>query len=483
MTSERDGSTQIGAAGFEPRDNDSASGEAELAPRVRRLQTLVKGLGIVLERLESGGEPLDGMAFEDFDDPGASNEALDLVFESFSDARRDLAVLRHAAPLLAGATFASPARTVLVGLGELSRSAGSLAEAYERYRRSIDQRVPPRTPGGSARLDEFLGMIVRALRDVAAVVQAAPALPPLAVVLATPPAVTPTAVAAASAPAVAPSAAVRADPVVLPAASLPAAQRAPAQAKPATPPVGAWLCQHVQRRRTRLLVESGALLLVVLVIVASAMLRGGPPTGATGVLDPSNGTPGSSIGGPVAVGGGSSPQASPSPGASPLAGQTAAPGTPGATTAPPASTPPRATPRPTSPPGPTPQPTPDPAIAAGKFADRISAATGEIDGLLAAISSAVQDADFQHASAAASNIATISSTERSWLLSNPPASCFASSYDTAVTRYGDVIATATSIEQAAEAADANTIHQEVGSTHGDLSALKQAATKAVTACA
>ena len=102
---------------------------------------------------------------------------------------------------------------------------------------------------------------------------------------------------------------------------------------------------------------------------------------------------------------------------------------------------------------------------------------------MATVSSAVQDADFQGASAAASSIATISSTERSWLLANPPASCFASSYDTAVTRYGDVTATATSIEQAAEAGDANAIHQQVGGSHGDVSALKQAASKAVTACA
>src|SRR6476661_7650516 len=215
MTSERDGSTQIGAAGFEPHDNDAASADPELGSRLRRLATLVGGLRIVLARLESGGEPLDGMAFEDFDDPGASNEALDLVFESFSDARRDLAVLRSAAPGLAGATFASPRRTVLVGLKEVSRSAASLAEAFDVYRRSIDQRVPPRTPGGSARLDEFLAMIVRALRDVVAVVPAAPVLPPLADVLQVPLADAPPVAQIQTAPAVASPAVTPAQPVIL----------------------------------------------------------------------------------------------------------------------------------------------------------------------------------------------------------------------------------------------------------------------------
>src|SRR5204863_9917154 len=119
MTVESVGSGGEGMAGFAATGSEDTgqapeSGDADLLPRVRRLETLVAGLGIVLERLESGGEPLDGMAFDDFDDPGASNEELDLVFESFSDARRDLAALRHAVSLLIGRTLASPQRTLLV---------------------------------------------------------------------------------------------------------------------------------------------------------------------------------------------------------------------------------------------------------------------------------------------------------------------------------------------------------------------------------
>jgi hypothetical protein len=152
---------------------------------------------------------------------------------------------------------------------------------------------------------------------------------------------------------------------------------------------------------------------------------------------------------------------------------------PGPSSSPAATAPPRATPRPTH----TPAPTSNPAIPAGQFADRISAAADQIDGLLGTITTAVKEADFQGARGAAVSMAAISSTERTWLLAHPPAACYASSYDIAMTRYGDVIETATAIQAAADAADANAIHQDVGSAHGDVSALKQAGSKAVTACA
>jgi hypothetical protein len=232
-------------------------------------------------------------------------------------------------------------------------------------------------------------------------------------------------------------------------------------------------------------VESAAILVVALVILVSALRPGGVPTGASGAIGSPSGGPGSTIGGPVAVGGGSSPRVSASPEGPTAIDQTAAPGGPGATGAPePTSGPPA----PTSPPRPTPRPTQqpsptiDPAIPAGQFADRISAAADQIDGYLATITTAVKGSDFQAARGAAVSMAAVSSTEQAWLLSHPPAACYASSYDTAVTRYGEVTTTATSIQSAADAADANAIHQAVGSAHGDVSALKQAGTKAITAC-
>jgi hypothetical protein len=505
MSAERVGSGEIGSTGFNASEPEQVPGDPDLGLRVGRLETVVSGLALVLERLESGGEPLDGMALEDFDDPAASNEALDLVFQSFSDARRDLAALRHAMPVLAAAPFSSPQRTVLVGVEERARSAARLADAFEAYRRSIDQRVPPRTPGGIARLDEFLGMIVRALRDVAAVVdqapgaqaapssampRPAPVLPPLEVVL------------AATAPAPPPPPlvpAVTLEPTVAPSASLTALPPIDASTvatqpsvMPGSPPtvsrgrgsLGAWLWRHVQRRRTRLVVESAAVVVVALVILVSAMHPGAVPSGAFGATSSPSGSPGSTLGAPVAVGGGSSPGVSASPGRPTPVGQTAAPAGPGATSqpqgsAPPAPTPPRPTPQPTQ----QTSPTADPGIPAGQFADRIAAAADQIDGYLATITTAVKGADFQGAHSAAVSMAGVSSTERTWLLAHPPASCYAFSYDTAMTRYGDLLATATSIETAADAADANAIHQDVGSAHGDVSALKQAANKAVTACA
>jgi hypothetical protein len=504
MTAENVGSGEIGSTGGTASGREVVPGDPDLELRVGRLETVVSGLALVLGRLESGGGPLDGMTLDDFDDPGASNEALDLLFQSFSEARRDLSVLRHAAPSLAAAPFSSPQRTVLVGLAEQARSAASLADAFEAYRRSVDQRVPPRTPGGIARLDEFLGMIVRALRDVAAAVdqapgaqvappsampRPAPVLPPLEVVLAA----TAPAPPRPMVPAVAPR------PPVAPAASVTAAPRMMATPVPKQPtviprsagttprgrgPLAAWLWRHVQQRRTRLVVESAAVVVVALAILVSAMHPGAVPSGAFAASDSPSGGPGSTVGGPVAVGAGSSPGVSASPGGPTPVGQTDAPGDPGATSGPPGSaapapTPPRPTPRPTQ----RPTPTASPGNPAGQFADRMSAAADQIDGYLATITTAVKDADFQGARGAAVSMATVSSTERTWLQAHPPADCYASSYDTALTSYGNLIATATSIETAADAADANAIHQDVGSAHGDVSALKQAGSKAVTACA
>ena len=87
------------------------------------------------------------------------------------------------------------------------------------------------------------------------------------------------------------------------------------------------------------------------------------------------------------------------------------------------------------------------------------------------------------AKAGADEIATIAKTERSWLLAHPAAACFESFQASAFATYGDLLATATAIAQDADAGDGNAIHQEVGTSHGDVSALRQAGSKAVTACA
>jgi hypothetical protein len=49
--------------------------------------------------------------------------------------------------------------------------------------------------------------------------------------------------------------------------------------------------------------------------------------------------------------------------------------------------------------------------------------------------------------------------------------------------YGDLIVTATTIAQTADAGDANAIHPQVASSRGDVAALRQAGNRAVAACA
>jgi hypothetical protein len=85
--------------------------------------------------------------------------------------------------------------------------------------------------------------------------------------------------------------------------------------------------------------------------------------------------------------------------------------------------------------------------------------------------------------AAADEIATIATRERSWLRSHPSKACYDSFQEAAVARYTDLIATATAIAADADAGDANAIHKEVASAHGDVSALKQAGNRAVASCA
>ena len=111
------------------------------------------------------------------------------------------------------------------------------------------------------------------------------------------------------------------------------------------------------------------------------------------------------------------------------------------------------------------------------------AATDSLDTLLSAITSATQDADFAAAKFAAVKIAAIASTERSWLQSHAAAACYQSSYDSAVASYVDLSATAKAISDDADAGRAGAIRNGVAKARSDLSALKRAGTKAISACA
>src|SRR5438093_12088251 len=69
--------------------------EADLMLRLERLEHLVAGLGVALQRLQAGGTEFGATASVDFDDSEASNEALDVLFASTAGAHRDLIALRR----------------------------------------------------------------------------------------------------------------------------------------------------------------------------------------------------------------------------------------------------------------------------------------------------------------------------------------------------------------------------------------------------
>ena len=465
MAGSEDGESAIDAIGTGASRPNPAVLERAIALRLERLEHLVAGLGIVLQRLQEGGQPLEGMTFDDFDDPAASNEALDVLFESSADARRDLSAVRRDLPVLMAATISASRHPARVRFERLAASANVLAERFEEQRRSIDQRVPPRTPGGVARLDEFVVINLRVLREVAATVAELPAITT---------AVEPSAALAAAAPGAAPS-----NPIAPPVA-----------ARPERVPLGAWLWQHLRRRRTRLMLEGAGVALVAIVILVSALGNGVGPEGFAAATNSPGGFPSSTAPAPVAVGGGS-----PVPSASPVGSAAAAPSAlssipppssqpgpsvqPGPTSGPPGTPPPHPTPRPTA----GPAPTPDDAAAAARFADRLESATSSIDTTLGDITDAVQGAAFEQAAAGARSLATISTDEHTWLIAHPPAACFQDSYASALTRYTALLDTASSIEQSAAAEDGNAIHQQVGSAHNDVAGLRQAASKAVASCA
>lgn len=422
--------------------------EEDLDLRIERLEHLVAGLGLALERLHGGGAAFGATAFFDFDDSEAGNETLDVLFASTADAQRDLIVLRRDHEALVAPTDARSEPARRARLGRLGTAATELAVRFEEHRREIGASTPPRSPGGVVRLYEFVGMVVRVLRDIAEVMDGLRREEPyigLAVVAATRPHVAPT--------------------------GPPGRHRT--TSLPPFVAVAGQLLRALRRRRTRLVLESAGLVVVALVVIVSAMGEGGRAPGSVTGPGSEGAGPGRTADAGVAVGGGS-----PTPGASTEGGPSGAPLTPSPSSGLPGPTSPAVTPRPTSPPA-----TPRPPTGATRFNDRIVTATGSIDGLLSTISAAVQDSDLPTAKAGAAEVATIAMTERSWLLAHPAQACYAAFQASAVASYGELIETASAIAQDADAGDGNAIHQEVGTSHGDVSALRQAGSKAVTACA
>ena len=456
--------TNVGGSATRTDDTEtnrlsSVALETDLEPRVVRLAQLVAGFGDVLERFKGASAAFGATVFDNFDDPGVSNDALDLLFASSTDARRDLAVLRRDAPKLVAAPDAGAGHPLVRRLALLGASAAAVAAGFEAFERSIGPAVPPRTPGGVGRLNEFVALIVRALLDIAEAIDGLrwdPVHPVLAAEAGTQPVESPT---------------------------RPPEQRRSSAAAIGMPVAGA-LWQILRRRRTRLMIEGAGVVVVGLVILASALSGGGHTPGS--ITDPGSASvrPSGTDYPGVAVGS-SPPSLSPAPDASTVPGQSgAAPtsgvaSTSGPSSAAPTPTPPRPTPRPAH----TPAPTVEPAARATQFGNLMLTAAGSIDGFLDTIGSAVQDADLPTVTAAADDIATTATMERSWLLSHPAAACYESFQEAAFTAYGELIVTASAIVDDVNAGDANAIHPEVASSHGDVSMLRQAGNKAVAACA
>jgi hypothetical protein len=98
------------------------------------------------------------------------------------------------------------------------------------------------------------------------------------------------------------------------------------------------------------------------------------------------------------------------------------------------------------------------------------------------VSAAVQSTDLAEVKAAATKITTIAKAERSWLLAHPAKTCYAPYHDAAFEAYGELLATSKAITDDANAGDANGIHRDVASGHGEVAALRQAGNRAVAAC-
>jgi hypothetical protein len=435
-----------------------AAQEVELEARIARLERLVAGLGLVLERLQGARAALGATVFDDFDDPDASHEALDVLTASTRDARRDLMVLQRDVRTLVPPR--SSEHPLVARLGRLGESATHLAGRFDLYRRSIDRTMPARSPATVERLNEFVAMVVQSLIDMVEVIDGLRRDGGQGALV-------------ASAAAQTPGRTTRAP------------ERRQASLAALGMPLAGALWQGLRRRRTRMMAEVAGVAVVGIIIVVSALGGGDRAPGL--LADPGSATlgPGQTDNRNVALGSGS-PGTPPSPGASTEPGPSVPPPTPGGGGSAPgpssaAATPsvPRSTPRPT----PTPAGTVDPATAATQFNTRIAAATDTLDTLLGAITSATQDSDFAAAKSAAVKIGAIAATERSWLQSHAPAACYQTSYDSAVASYVELSATAKAISDDADAGRAGAIRNDVAKAHSDLSALKRAGTKAVTACA
>jgi hypothetical protein len=415
----------------EPNGPSQVALEASLETRLVRLEQFTSGLAVILDRLHGHRAASAATVFDDFDDPTAGNEALDIVFAACSNARRDLTALRRELTELNGVSDPSSEHQLVTRLRRLGDSANREAARFEDYRRSRDVALPPRSPGGVVRLEQLVGMVVMALHELA---QTAP----------------------------------------LPAR--PPARDRRSMAGIAVPVAGA--LRHIfRRRRTRLIVASAAVVAVALLVLGAALKPGDRSPGSIAGLKSATGLPRPTEEGGVAIGGGS-PSLSPAPTASAQVEPSAVPPTPRPSSAPAAPTPAPATPRPTH----RPTPPPKPPAAVTRFNNRIVAATGSIDGLLDAISAAVQDADLVMAKAGAAQIAAIASTERNWLVTHPPKACYASFQQSAFATYGELAATAATITADADAGDGKAIHKEVANSHSDVAALRVAGSKAVAAC-
>ena len=439
--------TQSGGAGGPAPDG--AAVEADLAWRTTRLEQLVAALGLLLERFRGSSPAFGATVFDNLDDPAASNAVLAILVESTADARRDLNAVRRGVRSLAAADEPAIEHPAVLRLRALARSAGDLMARFEEYRITIASGTPPRSPSTIARLHQVVALSVRSLLDIRDVVDDLVAEEGRVGV--------PTAVAAAAGP-------------TITNAGEPRRARLAALGLP----LAGALVRGIGRRRTRLMFEFAGVLVVGVVVLVSALGRGGLPPdsipsdglsglgpGQTGAVALASGPPGSGSGP-------SGPPSSPGPAA------TGAPPLPGPSSAPPA--PPRATARPTPAPNAV-------VVAVTKFADRVTAAAGSIDGLLGTVTTQVQDADFDAAKGVADQIAAIALTEQSWLLSHPSKACYEPYHATAMETYGELLTAATTIAKHADEADANAIHNDVAHSHLDVSTLKQAASKAVTACA
>ena len=420
--------------------------EAELEPRITRLEQLVAALELLLERFQGTSTAFGATVFDNLDDPAASHAVLSILVASTADARWDVNALRRAVRDLDITQDPEIERPLLTRLGALAGSAVELKARFEAYRGSIGHSTPPRSPNAEAQLHQVVALSGRALLDISEVVDR-------------PREERPAALAASSVTAAGS------------AARVPARRRAPTALRvPA-----AWtLLQLARRRRNRLIAESAALAVVAIVVLGSVVDRGGAVPDTQLGAGSSSAVPGQTNGG-VALGS-FAPTGSLLPASSPEPGGTGPTATPRASSAAPGA------------PGPTPRPTPAPAptqnaTAATRFDDRITAAADSIDELLGSITTAVQGSDFAAAKAGAEDITATAQAERSWLVSHPPRTCYQPFHAAAMAAYAELITKAGTIAADADAGDDNAIHQDVASSHNDVASLRQAGNKAVAFCA